>query len=130
MVSDKRSSGVRVSGSAVGRLVRAAAWAAVRNDDAEAMLRVATDPSADVEALATICPPMNELGRLPATVALAILEHPRCPGGLADRLSRHPDVVVRLAVVRHRGCGAMAQASLLGDIDPTVSAAAREVFSD
>ena len=94
------------------------------------MLRVATDPAADVEALATICPPMNELGRLPEAVALAILEHPRCPVGLADRLSRHPDVPVRLAVVRHDGCGAMAQASLLGDIDPSVRAAARELFAD
>lgn len=128
MGSNIRSSGLSASISTAVRVVRAAAWAAVRDGDVQALLRVATDPAADVEALATICPPMNELGRLPAAVALAILEHPRCPGGLADRLSRHPDVPVRLAVVRHGGCGAMAQASLLCDIDPAVRAAAHELL--
>ena len=130
MGSNRRSSRVIAPSSAATRAVRAAAWAATKAGDAEALLRVATDPTADDEALAIICPPMNELGRLPMGVALAILEHPQCPGGLADRLSRHPDVVVRLAVIRHGGCGAMAQASLLGDADHAVRAAAREVFAE
>ena len=130
MSSNRRSSRVITSRSAATRAVRAAAWAAAKDGGAEALLRVATDPAADDEALAIICPPMNELGRLPADVALAILVHPQCAGGLADRLSRHPDVLVRLAVIRHGGCGAMAQASLLGDADHAVRAAAREVFAE
>lgn len=130
MGSNRRSSRGVAPGSAATRAVRAAAWVAAKDGDAEALLRVATDPAADDEALAIICPPMNELGRLPADVALAILEHPQCPGGLADRLSRHADVVVRLAVIRHGGCGAMAQASLLGDADHAVRVAAREVFAE
>ncbi|OJV78683.1 MAG: hypothetical protein BGO37_12635 [Cellulomonas sp. 73-92] len=92
------------------------------------MLRVARSPSADGEALMVLCPPVGELDRLPVGVALAIVEHSQCPGGLADRLSRHPSAAVRLAVIRRGRCGAMAEAILLADPDGSVRAAAQRAF--
>lgn len=117
MASNARSNRTARSGTA-------AAWAARRAGTTAALLEVASDPHTSTEALCVLVPPHDQLGSLPTVVALAVLAHPRCPGGLADRLSRHPDPVVRLAVVHHPGIGAMAEAVLLADPDPAVRATA------
>ncbi|OZB88656.1 MAG: hypothetical protein B7X41_07055 [Microbacterium sp. 14-71-5] len=108
--------------------MRTQAWTAARDRDVDAMLRVARSPSADGETLMVLCPPVGELDQLPVGVALAIVEHSQCPGGLADRLARHPSAAVRLAVIRRGRCGAMAEAILLADPDGSVRAAAQRAF--
>lgn len=128
MASNARSNRSSSHVSAATRAARTAAWAAVCNRDPAAMLAVAADPAADVEALAILVPPWDQLAGMPVVVALAVLSHPRCPGGLADRLARHPDVTVRIACFKHSGCGAMGRAVLLADPDPNVRAAARAVL--
>lgn len=114
--------------SAAARVARAAAWAAVRDHDADAMLAVASNLSADAESLAIIVHSWDQVGQLPVAVALAVLGHPRCPGGLADRLARHPDPVVRMGCIAHGGCGATGIACLLADRSPDVRAAAEAAW--